>query len=79
MSLTITRTTPGLFEGEPHHFAVEASDIGLKPGEWPRTIETSLGNGVIFVAQRREARDGDLLWVDYLQGNGCTWLRIYND
>jgi hypothetical protein len=77
--LVITRDTCGLHEYEVHKFSVEASDIQLKPGEWPRTIATTLGNGMVFIAQYREVRDGDLLWVDYLQGNGCIWLRIYND
>jgi hypothetical protein len=66
-------------EYEVHKWSAEASTLGLKPGEWPRTIETELGNGMVFIAMRREVRDGDLLWVDYLQGNGCIWLRIYND
>lgn len=77
--MKIDRDTNGLSEDEVHKFSVEASDIGLRPGEWPRTIKTTLGNGMILIAQRREVREGDLLWVDYLQGNGCLWLRIYND
>jgi hypothetical protein len=72
-------TSEHAHEYEAHHFSCEASDLGWKPGEWPRTIDTNLGNGMVFIAQRREVRDGDLLWVDYLQGNGCIWLRIYND
>jgi hypothetical protein len=76
---TITHETTGLHEYEVHKFSVEASDIGLKPGEWPRTIETTIGNRMVFIAMRKEIRDGDLLWVDYLQGNGCVSLRIYND
>jgi hypothetical protein len=66
-------------EYETHKWSAEASTLGLKPGEWPRTIETTLGNGMVFIAQRQEVRDGDLLWVDYFQGNGCISLRIYND
>jgi hypothetical protein len=45
----------------------------------PRTIPTSLGNGMPFVLLRREVRDGDLCWMDYMQGNGCIFLRIFND
>jgi hypothetical protein len=66
-------------EASHARFTTEASDIGLRPGEWPRIIETKIGNGQPFIAMRKEVRDGDLLWVDYLQGNGCIWLRIFND
>lgn len=77
--MRIDRDTCGLHEYEPHKFSVEASDIGLRPGEWPRTMDTTLGNGIMLLAQRREVRDGDLLWVDYWQGAGCIQLRVYND
>jgi hypothetical protein len=75
----IITASDDICEYEPHKFSAEASSLGLRPGEWPRTINTTLGNGVMFVAQRQEIRDGDLLWVDYFQGNGCITLRIYND
>jgi hypothetical protein len=75
----ITSNTPGLSEYKPHKFSVEASDIGLRPGEWPRTLTTTLGNGLVLIAQRREVSDGNLLWVDYLQSYGYVWLHIYND
>lgn len=77
--IQITQETPGLLEDSVHKFSVEASDIGIRPGEWPKTIPTRLGNGVAFIVQRSEVRDGDLLWVDYRQGNGCLTLRVYND
>lgn len=91
---TITNETLGLVEQETNKFSVEASDIGLRPGEWPPTLNTTLGNGKVFIAQRREIKDGDLLWVDYLQGisgglppvwakhfqgSDFVWLRVYND
>ena len=79
MSNIITRDTNGIEEYEVHKFSVEASDIGLRPGEWPRMLQTTMGNLQPLLAQRREVRDGDLLWVDYFQGNGCVQLRIYND
>lgn len=77
--MQITANTNGLHEHDPGHFTVEASGIGLRPGEWPSTIETTLGNGLLFLAQRKEVRDGDLLWVEYWQGNGCIRLTVYND
>jgi hypothetical protein len=78
-ALTITHDTLGLAEVGPGEFTIEASDVGLRPGEWPRTLPTTLGNGVIFIAQRREVQDGDLLWVDYFQAHGGLWLRVWND
>lgn len=66
-------------EYETRKFCAEASTLGLKPGDWPRTIETDMGNGMIFIAQHKEVRDGDLLWVDYFQANGCITLKIFND
>lgn len=66
-------------EFEVHKFSAFASDLGLRPGDWPRSLETTLGNRQSFVAQRTEVRDGDLLWVDYFQALGCIWLRVFND
>lgn len=66
-------------EFEPHKFVAEASSLGLRPGEWPTLIGTTLGNGRNFVRARSEERDGDLLWVVYLQTFGCIELKIFND
>lgn len=77
--MQITLQTPGLMEHESMHFTAEASDIGLRPGQWPDLIPTTLGNSRPLIAQSREVRDGDLLWVDYYQSCGCIRLRVYND
>jgi hypothetical protein len=66
-------------EYEVHKWSAEASTLGIRPGQWPVAIETELGNGLPFRFSTKEIRDGELLWVDYFQGNGCIWLRIYND
>ena len=66
-------------EYELHHFSAEASTLGLKPGEWPNRIDTDMGNEMPFLFSLQKVVDGDLLWVDYRQGNGCIFLRIYND
>lgn len=80
MQITYTNKDElGVLEVETHKFTCEASQLGLKPGEWPTQIETNLGNSMPFLVLRREERSGDLLWVDYMQANGCTFLRIYND
>ena len=66
-------------EYEVHKWSTEASDIGLPVGTWPTQLETTLGNGLPFLLCHAETKGGDLLWVDYLQGNGCIALRVYND
>jgi hypothetical protein len=67
-------------EYEVHKFSVEASDLGWSPGQWPAMVTCiGLGNNLPLIAQRKETRDGDLLWVDYRQSLGCCQLRVYND
>jgi len=73
-------TNKNASEMECHRWATEASDIGLRPGQWPTQIETTLGNGLPFIAQHAEhAPDGELIAVRYLQANGCIQIRIFND
>jgi hypothetical protein len=67
-------------EVEPHFFVTEASDLGLRPGEWPVKIQTEVGNGQSLVrASKKVDAEGDLLWVTYVQTLGCVRVRIYND
>lgn len=67
-------------EVEPHTFVTEASDLGLRPGEWPQFLTTNLGNGLRLVRSTKKLdADGDLLWVTYHQAAGCIRLRIFND
>lgn len=71
--------TDDVMEHQPHHFTAEASELGLPVGVFPQHLKTTLGNGQDFYAYHDELRDGDRLWVDYHQGNGCIKLRVYND
>jgi hypothetical protein len=59
---------------EDHEFSAEASDIGLRPDQWPDIL---VYEGVEFhiVAPKRDD-DGDLLWVDYSSGQAL--FRVYN-
>jgi hypothetical protein len=66
-------------EFENGKFSAFASDLGMKPGEWPVSIETTMGNKMPFLAIHQEINDGDLQWVTYRQGNGCISLQIFND
>jgi len=75
---------PVLCEISVHRWSADASDLrdeGFVPGRWPEYVVTHLGNGLPFRRSRYEvSREGDeLLWVDYVQCNGCLHLRVYND
>lgn len=61
-------------EDKVHSFSAEASELGLRPGEWPRRLETTLGNGQPFILMSKKM-SGCL----YLQANGCISLRVFND
>jgi hypothetical protein len=69
----------GVTEFKPHQFSAEASTLGLAPGEWPESIHTTLGNGMPFMIDHHQVKDGQLWWVKYRQANGCITLLIYND
>jgi hypothetical protein len=64
---------------EPFQFSTEASNLRLKPGQWPSFIRTDMGNGLDFLLRHYELRDGEMLWCDYIQANGCITLRVFND
>ena len=69
-----------LFEVAPHRFVAEASDLGLKPGEWPAMLPTKIGNGEPLLRGHVErGTEGDLIWVRYRQENGCLSVKIIND
>lgn len=67
-------------EHEVHKFVSFASDIGLRAGQWPEKLETTLGNKQPFVRVRKKLdTEGDLQYVVYEQALGCCSLRVYND
>lgn len=68
-----------LREVDTHCFAVEASDLGLRPGEWPERIPTHKGNRQPFIRSTKLVRDGDIVYVRYWQAAGCTSLMVFND
>lgn len=69
-----------IVEFEPHRFVAEASELGLRPGEWPERIATDVGNRLPFVRRSKKLdAEGDLMWVTYAQANGCLVLRVFND
>lgn len=66
-------------EYEVHRFVTEASDLGLRPGQWPSRIETNLGNGQPLVAHRRIDHFGEFAGVEYRQLMGCIRVNVLND
>lgn len=64
-----------LIEDSVHRFSAEASDLGLRPGVVPKTINVNnTGNGRPFLIQR--VSEGKF---EYKQEFGCATLTIYND
>jgi len=58
----------------------DASDLRLRPGNFPPRLKTILGGGSTFVARKVECDGGgDIIWVDYKQVAGPYMLRIFND
>ena len=66
-------------EHKPHEYYAEASELEQTRLNWPGLIPTDIGNGLPFMREADERRDGDLLWVRYKQCNGCVTLTIFND
>jgi hypothetical protein len=56
-------------------YLTEASDLCIPPGRWPETIDTTLGNGLPFVAHSRDDHGAVL----YKQQFGCVELLVLND
>ena len=78
--MTTKITRDNAHEQEAHRFVAFASDLGFRPGDFPATIETTLGNGQPF-ARGRVSKDagGDVAAVDYRQLLGCVSLCVLND
>lgn len=70
----IDRANDLLVEDRAHHFSACASDLGLRPGQWPATIDTNLGNGQPLV--KRFVTEGA---VTYRQQLGCIDVTLFND
>ncbi len=61
------------------HFSADASDVGLKPGQWPKIVRVLLDSDVVFVAKDVEKDDGELSAVVYHEWFGSRTLTLYND
>lgn len=66
----------------PIDFTVDASELGLAPGEWPEFLRANvrLGNGLVFYRKSKKLdSNGDLMYVRYMQDAGCLSIAVYND
>lgn len=62
-------------------YSAEASELGLRPGQWPREVRVpGLGNGQPFYARREIVADsGEFGGLVYMQSMGCLSITIFND
>lgn len=67
-------TAQNAVEFRTHEFSTEASDLGLKPGQVPARIPTTLGNGCDFVFVKMTE-----CAFYYNQVNGVVELVVFND
>lgn len=72
---------------DPHRYVAEASDLNLRPGEWPETIilcQDPFQNlaGHVFhrgPAHYNDSPDRELISVDYYTSQNQLCLEVYND
>lgn len=65
----------------PHHGICDASDLGLPPGEWPKSIKVVSNEGETLYCVRERFRDssGAIEKVEYKYLFGNRTLVVYND
>ena len=56
-----------------HRYVAEASDLGFPVGDYPRQLETTMGNGLPFLLWSRTES-----YSIYRQANGVITLRVFN-
>jgi hypothetical protein len=64
-------------EFEVGKFWVDASELGWKPGQFPKVVQTDLGNGMDLIFERWS--DVDFRVAQYSQVAGCIAVRVFND
>lgn len=61
-------------------FSAEASDLGLKPGEWPQEFEVTFASKTYkFVNPKFVVYGGDVVKVEYVSTVGGQRATIWND
>lgn len=64
---------------QPNVYSAEASTLGLGVGSFPTSLETDLGNELVFMQISKQIVDGELIYVRYDQKFGCISLIVFND
>jgi hypothetical protein len=68
------------FDRDGEEWVAEASEIGLKPGEWPSEITmVAEDRRRVFSRAHLEERGGDLMAVHYRERGGNGLLTVLND
>jgi hypothetical protein len=67
-------TSDMVTEFELHRFETEASQLRWPVGHFPKNLETTMGNGQLFVRQNL-----DEFCAKYRQVLGCIELIVWND
>lgn len=73
--ITVTELNSTPIKNDPFRFVTEASTVGIRAGEWPCIINTTLGNKMSLVRGDRLVDGGYV----YDQVAGCIRVNIYND
>lgn len=80
--LPITIPRDLLSEFAVHQFEADASELRMKPGQFPLGFDVfpKLGNGLpfTFVSRLSEGTPGVLESVLYRQNCGCVTIRVWN-
>ena len=71
----VIRRGPAVTNCAPYRYMADASELGLRPGEWPPKLRTTLGNGHMLYLWSKGQDDERI----YRQTGGCIELTIYND
>lgn len=77
--VTADERSPTAADGQGRYITC-ASDIGLRPGQWPKEIDTMLGTTMPLLRGEPYVEwTGSLVYVDYEQIASGLTVRIYND
>lgn len=65
-------------EWQLHSFSADASELGLQPGNFPEEMQTSMGNGNVFIKTKENKVGWNITYADYTQLWGNITLRVFN-
>lgn len=74
-----TVTLEHISQANGNRYCADASDIGLRVGQWPHELPTTIGNKQPLVRTRRVANHNGVIAYEYDQVAGSIILTIFND